>query len=46
MMRHYGNFGGGGLAAQELICSIILIVVMIDLVLVGVWLWKQINKHN
>lgn len=44
MMRY--NDWGPGAGLHEFIGSIILIVVMVDLVLFGVWLWKQINKHN
>lgn len=39
---HYGYgdmmWGGGGLDV------LLWIVVFVDLVLLGVWLWKQINK--
>lgn len=42
MMFGYGNYGmmGGFGFFGPLIC----IVLFIDLVLVGIWLWKQINK--
>ncbi len=42
-MMGYGNFGGmmGGFG---LLGGIFWIVLLIDLILLGIWLWKQINK--
>ncbi len=42
-MMGYGNFGTmmGGLG---LVGSTLWIVVLIDLILLGVWLWKEIGK--
>ena len=42
-MMGYGNFGNmmGGLG---LLGSIFWIVILVDLILLGMWLWKQINK--
>jgi hypothetical protein len=37
----YGHMWGGG---SNLLCLMIAIVVLVDLVLLGVWLWKQIQK--
>lgn len=36
----YGNMMGGGYFWG----SLFGIVVLIDLILLGIWLWKQINK--
>jgi len=43
MGYEYGGYGGmmGGLGTLGLIAWV---VVFVDLVLVGVWLWKQIKK--
>lgn len=35
----YGMMGGWGI-----LCFLLWLVVMVDLVLVGIWLWKTINK--
>lgn len=42
-MMGYGNFGGmmGGLG---LIGTIFFLVLLADLILLGFWLWKQIQK--
>ncbi|KKS83183.1 MAG: hypothetical protein UV59_C0047G0005 [Candidatus Gottesmanbacteria bacterium GW2011_GWA1_43_11] len=42
-MMSYGSFGGmmGGFG---LLMFIFWIVLLTDLILLGVWLWKQINK--
>lgn len=39
----YDSFGGFGAGASAL-CLLTWIVVLIDLVFVGVWLWQQISK--
>ena len=36
----YGNMMGGA----GLLSSLFGIVVLVDLILVGIWLWKQIQK--
>jgi hypothetical protein len=44
MMYGYGDYGpimGGGFG---IICLLTWLVVFIDLVLVGVWLWQHITK--
>lgn len=50
MMRYY-NVGSGyesmhSLGGYGIICAVISIVVLIDLVLLGVWLWKKIEKEG
>ena len=42
----YGyDFGYGGMMGGSwLLCTITWLVVIVDLVLLGVWLWKQIKK--
>jgi len=49
-MRYY-NVGSGyesmhSLGGYGIICAVISIVVLIDLVLLGVWLWKKIEKEG
>lgn len=43
MMFGYGNYGNmmGGFS---IVGSVIWIVLLIDLILLGFWLWKQIQK--
>ncbi|HEY4498759.1 MAG TPA: hypothetical protein VJH94_01715 [Candidatus Paceibacterota bacterium] len=36
----YGNIVGG----PSVLCLLTWIVVIVDLVLVGIWLWQQISK--
>jgi len=38
---NYGGMMGGGLAGLGFIACL---VVLVDLILLGVWLWKQIKK--
>lgn len=40
MMGYYGNMMGG----FGLFGSFFLVVILIDLVLLGVWLWKNIQQ--
>lgn len=44
-MMGYGNWGynmmGSGFGV---LATIFWLVILIDLILLGVWLWKQINK--
>ncbi|MDP4010257.1 MAG: hypothetical protein Q8P37_00095 [Candidatus Spechtbacteria bacterium] len=42
MMYYDGNWGM--MSGWGLFGAITWLVVMIDLVLVGIWLWKQVNK--
>lgn len=44
MMYGYGY--NGMMSGANFFSSLIPIVIFIDLVLVGVWLWKQIGKNN
>ncbi|KKT74319.1 MAG: hypothetical protein UW69_C0040G0009 [Microgenomates group bacterium GW2011_GWA2_44_7] len=46
MMGSYGGYGmmGGLVGAWSILGQLTWIVVLIDLVLVGFWLWKQIQK--
>ena len=37
---NYGNMMGG----FGIVGSLYSIVVLVDLILLGIWLWKQINK--
>ena len=39
-MMGYGNMMGGA----GILGSLFGIVVLVDLILLGIWLWKQINK--
>ncbi len=48
MMGLYGNgYGyahmGGG---SSFLCSLVMIVVLIDLILLGMWLWKRIKRED
>lgn len=45
-MYHMGGWGYGGYMGSSFLCTIIAIVVFIDLVLVGVWLWQKIKKED
>ncbi|TSC85638.1 MAG: hypothetical protein G01um10148_1024 [Parcubacteria group bacterium Gr01-1014_8] len=38
-MGGYGMMGGAGIFG-----SLFVIIVLVDLVLVGIWLWQQISK--
>ena len=42
-MGYYGSWGMMGGAG--LIGSVIWVVVLVDLVLLGIWLWKRITKE-
>ena len=46
-MMGYGlgyGYGGMMVGSGGVLCVITWIVVIVDLVLVGIWLWKQIQK--
>jgi len=38
------NWGNGGMAWFGALGIIFWLVILIDLILLGFWLWKQINK--
>lgn len=40
-----GMMNWGGFGAFSLLGSLFYIVLLIDLILLGVWLWKQIQKR-
>jgi hypothetical protein len=40
----YGYMHYGGMSGPDIFGVLFSIVVLVDLVLVGWWLWKQINK--
>lgn len=43
----YGMMGwNAGLAGFGLLALIFWLVVLVDLILLGIWLWKQIEKSN
>ncbi len=48
MMYSYGFDGGGmgmgALAGPDILGVLTWIVIIVDLILVGFWLWKQIKK--
>lgn len=47
MMGFYGNgFGYGSMMGGgfSVFCAITWAVVLVDLILLGIWLWKQIKK--
>lgn len=48
MIDSYSNMmnWNGGWGVFGVLCVIFWIVVFIDLVLLGVWLWKQINNSK
>jgi len=43
---HYGNNNmmGYGMGGGDLFGLLISLVILVDLVLVGIWLWQQIKK--
>lgn len=45
-MMGWGNSGYGGMMNWSfgVLGTILWLVIIIDLILLGVWLWKQINK--
>lgn len=45
-MMGYGGFGSmmGGFGLFATFGAIFWIILLIDMILLGVWLWKQINK--
>lgn len=47
-MMGYGNFGGmmGGSSFFGLTMTLFTIFILVDLFLLGIWLWKQIQKKK
>ncbi len=43
-MMQYGFGYGGMMGGMGIWGGLVWLVLLIDLVLVGIWLWKQINK--
>lgn len=43
MMGYYGS-GWGMMGGAGLFGAIMWLVIVVDLVLVGIWLWQQISK--
>jgi len=44
-MMGYGNWGASMMGAGSgIFGSVFGLVILIDLILLGLWLWKQINK--
>lgn len=45
-MMRFGGWGGSAAVGSDfgLLTTIFSVVILIDLILLGVWLWKQINK--
>jgi uncharacterized membrane protein len=53
MMKHYDFVDYGyvgamhhGFSGHNIMCMLICAVVFIDLVLLGIWLWKRISKDD
>lgn len=45
MMRYAFDYGYGGMwSGPGVFGAIVCLVVLVDLVLVGIWLWQQIKK--
>jgi hypothetical protein len=44
MMRYYGDWSWGMMGGVGAFGVITWIVATADLILLGIWLWKQINK--
>lgn len=42
---HHG-MGYSGMGGNSFLCTLIMLVVLIDLVLVGMWLWKRIRRED
>ncbi len=44
-MMGYGNWGYGTMnSGLGILATAFWLVILIDLILLGVWLWKQVNK--
>lgn len=47
MMGLYGNgYGYAHMGGGWFLCSLVMIVVLIDLILLGMWLWKRIKRED
>lgn len=46
MMNHYAGFGHMYNGGSGFLCTLIGIVIFIDLILVGMWIWKKIKKEE
>lgn len=46
MMNYYNGFGHMYNGGSSFICALISIVVFIDLILLGIWLWKKIDREG
>jgi hypothetical protein len=46
MMKMYYGYGHGFGGGPSFLCTLIAIVVFIDLVLLGVWLWQRIKREE
>ncbi|MDO8569642.1 MAG: hypothetical protein Q7R89_02630 [bacterium] len=44
MMRYGFGYGGMMTGGAGIFMSMVWLMLVIDLILVGIWLWKQINK--
>lgn len=43
-MMGYGNYGGGVMGGVGIVMLLFWLVAFVDLVLLGMWLWKQVGK--
>ena len=46
-MMGYGNWGGYNYMMNSgfgILVTLFWLVILLDLILLGIWLWKQINK--
>lgn len=45
-MMGWGNYGYGGMMSWGfgVLGTIFWLIILVDLILLGIWLWKQINK--
>lgn len=45
-MKMYHSGFGYGMGTSWFLCTLIALVVFIDLVLLGVWLWQRIQRES
>ena len=45
-MNYYNGFGHMSYGGSGFFCALISIVVFVDLVLIGIWLWKRIERES
>jgi len=45
-MINYGSWGGYGMqdSGFGFLTTVFWIVILVDLILLGIWLWKQVSK--